>query len=558
MTPTTKNVVDCRRGMAAVLAIVGPIGGPHPGTTEAAPAASADEIVVRMQPGASVDSLRGELATRGLTLRGRIPHTNVVSVATNGRDAAAAIRSLGDAATVVDASPNYIRRAIEVPNDPYVGSSRPYLDAIRLTQAWDLSHGAGDVTIAVVDTGVSPVADLADRLLPGHNFVQDDDVSFDSEPAPDPGDTRDTSAVGHGTLVAGIAAAMTNNGVGIAGVAWDARVLPVKVLNYYGAGDDFLIGKGIVWAADNGADIINLSLGGAAERGGLCESVKYATSRGALVVAAAGNGEDRAAMYPAACPGAFAVTATDSNGDFTYFSNYGRWVDLAAPGVQITPHGTTAVTSPRTEPHSRRPSSRVSQPWCGAASRLGPRPDRGEARGDGAGPRPRRQGLLLRTRTARRLRCARRACASACHARSRHARAERRRRRRDSTPQPDARNDRSRRRRRLVYGAGSQAGLGCVPSRWAAPTTPTPRGTSIPFWRSTTVTSDCSRQRMRAVTERASASRTGTRGRSLLPPRGQPRGRGEPGKLLGGSADAAFALTRGLPLTRSKRRRHEV
>ena len=319
----------------AALAVAGSIGQPVSSTTETAPAASADEIVVRMQPGASVDRLRGELATRGLTLGGRIPHTNVVSVATNGRDAAAAIRSLGDAATVVDASPNYIRRATEVPNDPYVGSSRPYLDAIRLTQAWDLSHGASGVTIAVVDTGVSPVADLADRLLPGHNFVQDDDVSFDSEPAPDPSDTRDTSAVGHGTLVAGIAAAITNNGVGIAGVAWDARVLPVKVLNYYGAGDDFLIGKGIVWAADNGADIINLSLGGAAERGGLCESVKYATSRGALVVAAAGNGEDRAAMYPAACPGAFAVTATDSNGDFTYFSNYGRWVDLAAPGVQI-------------------------------------------------------------------------------------------------------------------------------------------------------------------------------------------------------------------------------
>ena len=80
---------------------------------------------------------------------------------------------------------------------------------------------------------------------------------------------------------------MTNNGVGIAGVAWDAHVLPVKVLNYYGNGDDFVIGKGIVWAADHGADIINLSLGGAAESGGLCDSVEYATSKGALVVAIA-------------------------------------------------------------------------------------------------------------------------------------------------------------------------------------------------------------------------------------------------------------------------------
>ena len=323
-------------GMTAVLAIAAPGRRPQPSKTHATPTAASDEIIVRMEPGASVFRLRRELAMRGLTFHGRIPHSNVVSVATNGRTPAAAIRSLDDAATVVDASPNYVRRALEVPDDPYVGSAKPYFDAIRLTQAWDLSHGAGDVVIAVVDTGVSPVADLADRLLPGHNFVQDDDATFDSEPAPDPGDTRDTSAVGHGTLVAGIAAAMTNNGVGIAGVAWDAHVLPVKVLNYYGNGDDFLIGKGIVWAADHGADIINLSLGGASESGGLCDAVEYATSKGALVVAAAGNGEDRAAMYPAACPGAVAVTATDANGDFTYFSNYGRWVDLAAPGVQIT------------------------------------------------------------------------------------------------------------------------------------------------------------------------------------------------------------------------------
>ncbi len=323
----------------AAVAVAASIGQPFSSATGAEPAASADEIIVRMQPGASLDRLRAELATRGLAFRGRIAQTNVVSVATNGRDPAAAIRALGDAATVVDATPNYVRRALDVPNDPHMGSARPYLDAIRLTQAWDLSHGAGEVTIAVVDTGVSPVADLADRLLPGRNFVQDDDASFDSEPAPDPSDTRDTSAVGHGTLVAGIAAAITDNGVGIAGVAWDAHVLPVKVLNYYGGGDDFLIGKGIVWAADQGADIINLSLGGAAESGGLCAAVTYATSKGALVVAAAGNGEDRAAMYPAACPGAFAVTATDANGDFTYFSNYGGWVDLAAPGVQITSTG---------------------------------------------------------------------------------------------------------------------------------------------------------------------------------------------------------------------------
>ena len=265
MTPTTRNVVIAAAGMAAVLAIAAPIAR----TASAQDRGGAGRLRRRdHRPDAARRERRAASCRPGgegaHASRAHPAHAMSSRSRTNGRDPAAAIRSLGDAATVVDATPNYVRRALDVPDDPYVGSARPYLDAIRLTQAWDLSHGAGDVTIAVVDTGVSPVADLADRLLPGHNFVQDDDATFEAEPAPDVNDTRDTSAVGHGTLVAGIAAAMTNNGVGIAGVAWDAHVLPVKVLNYYGAGDDFLIGKGIVWAADHGADIINLSLGGAA------------------------------------------------------------------------------------------------------------------------------------------------------------------------------------------------------------------------------------------------------------------------------------------------------
>ena len=500
--PTIRSIAAATAGVV----VAASIGQQFASTTEAAPAASADEIVVRMQPGASVDRLRGELSTRGLTLRGRIPHTNVVSVATNGRDPAAAIRSLGDAATVVDATPNYVRRAFEVPDDPYVGSATPYLDTIRLTQAWDLSHGAGDVTIAVVDTGVSPVADLADRLLPGHNFVQDDDATFDAEPAPDVNDTRDTSAVGHGTLVAGIAAAITNNGVGIAGVAWDAHVLPVKVLNYYGGGDDFLIGKGIVWAADHGADIINLSLGGGAESGGLCDSVKYATSKGALVVAAAGNGEDRAAMYPAACPGAVAVTATDANGDFTYFSNYGRWVDLAAPGVQITSTRNDGALHGR----GRNVVCGADRLGCrraaaGAASRLGPRPDRGEARGDGAGPRPCWQATPSTD--------------TVCSTPTPHSVGLRRRPRRpfatrsSRTTSPPTRLRSAPRRAERSHPKATSTGTRCGfpgPARScsrsvASPTTPTPLATSTPSWRSTTIISDGSPRRMQTTTERANA-----------------------------------------------------
>ena len=233
-------------------------------------------------------------------------------------------------------------------------------------------------------------------------------------------------------------------------------MLPVKVLNYYGPGDDFLIGKGIVWAADHGADIINLSLGGAAESGGLCEAVEYATSKGALVVAAAGNGEDRAAMYPAACPGAVAVTATDANGDFTYFSNYGRWVDLAAPGVQITStrndggylaeDGTSfaapIVSGVAALVRAQHPGWSPGQIEARLAETA---QDRGPAGHDsfyGHG--------LLDAYAA--LGGPPQAPATPAHDR---ARAERRRRRRDSSRNADTRNDRSRRRRRLVHGASS-------------------------------------------------------------------------------------------------------
>jgi subtilisin family serine protease len=321
----------------AALAIAAPVAEPFAsGIEEAQAAYSADEIIVRARPGVSTVRLRDGLAVRGLSLGARIPHTRLFAVRTNPRSPAAAIRSLAQSALVAGATPNYIRRASAVPNDPYFASGEPYLTTIRMPQAWNLSHGSSAVIIAVVDTGVTPVADLAGQLLAGHNFVQDDEGLPDDYRVPDENDAHDNSLIGHGTLVAGIAAATTNNALGIAGVAWDASVLPVKVLNSHGAGTDLQIAAGIVWAVDHGANIVNLSLRGFAPGTALCDTVSYATSKGALVVAAAGNDGTGAPIYPAACPGAVAVSATDTNGDFASFSSYGPWVSLAAPGIQIT------------------------------------------------------------------------------------------------------------------------------------------------------------------------------------------------------------------------------
>jgi serine protease len=162
-------------------------------------------------------------------------------------------------------------------------------------------------------------------VLPGRNFVAGNT------------DARDDSLIGHGTLVAGVAAATTNNGIGIAGAAWNASVLPVKVLDSHGYGTDSQVAAGIVWAADHGANVVNLSLGGPTSSGdALCDATTYAQSQGALVVAAAGNAANGWLNYPAACPGVVGVSATDAQGDFASFSSFGPDVGIAAPGLAVT------------------------------------------------------------------------------------------------------------------------------------------------------------------------------------------------------------------------------
>jgi serine protease len=284
---------------------------------------AADAIVVRARPGVGAARLRADLAARGLSLGGHIPHTDLFTVRTQGRSPAAAIRSLAGSPRVAAAMPNYVRHAFEVPNDPYFESSESYLTTVRLPQAWDVSHGSAGLIIAVADTGVTAVRDLSTQVLPGRNFVSGN------------ADAHDDSSIGHGTLVAGVAAATTNNGIGIAGVAWDTSVLPVKVLDARGFGTDSQVVAGIVWAVDHGARVINLSLGGPQPGQALCDAVSYAGSRGALVVVAAGNAATATPNYPAACPGAVAVSATDTHGDFAYFSSFGPWVSLSAPGLAV-------------------------------------------------------------------------------------------------------------------------------------------------------------------------------------------------------------------------------
>ncbi|HET7358109.1 MAG TPA: S8 family peptidase [Nocardioidaceae bacterium] len=195
------------------------------------------------------------------------------------------------------------------------------LDAENL---WAQQPGDG-VTVAVVDTGVDAAhPDLAGVVLPGTDLVS-------------PGGDGSADGNGHGTHVAGIIAAVANNGVGVAGLAQGVRILPVRVLDDNGAGWASTIAKGIIWATDHGASVVNLSLGDHASDDVTATAVQYAEDHGVVVVAAAGN--DRAdgdpVTYPAAYPGVIGVAATDDQDAVAAFSETGGFVDVAAPGVDI-------------------------------------------------------------------------------------------------------------------------------------------------------------------------------------------------------------------------------
>jgi thermitase len=219
------------------------------------------------------------------------------------------------------AEPNYYLHATYTPNDPYFSSRQYGPQKIQAPQAWDITEGSG-AKIAIVDTGVqSNHPDLAGKVVGGWDFVDNDSTPQDGN--------------GHGTHCAGIAAAVTNNSTGIAGTAPKASILAVRVLNNSGSGTWTAVANGITYAADQGADVISLSLGGTVGNSGLQQAVDYAWSKGSVVVAAAGNAGTTAPNYPAYYSNAIAVASTDQNDNKSSFSTYGSWVDVAAPGSSI-------------------------------------------------------------------------------------------------------------------------------------------------------------------------------------------------------------------------------
>jgi thermitase len=204
------------------------------------------------------------------------------------------------------------------------GKADADVDAV---EAWKITTGSG-VKVAILDTGVANVHDdIASQVVGYANFVSADTKE---DPKANPEDRY-----GHGTHVAGIVAAKANNTIGVAGVCPDCSILDVKVLNDSGSGSSSVIANGISWAASNGAKVINMSLGLRVSSRTLEAAVNDAWNKGVVIVAAAGNAGTQAKIYPGAYPNVIAVAATDNNDAKASFSTYGKWVDVAAPGVNV-------------------------------------------------------------------------------------------------------------------------------------------------------------------------------------------------------------------------------
>jgi thermitase len=302
--------------IAALTIASGTQAAPREGSSASIP----DELLVKPRSGAAPGAFGKALDQAGAKQIGVVPELGVRIVHVNAANRGRALSSLRGAAGIAFAEPNGLTPSAEVvPNDAWWVSQFSQRQT-HTDKAWGLTEGTPNVKIAVLDSGVDlSQPDLTDNLLPGRDFYNND-----SNPSDDNG---------HGTVAAGVAAGRSDNGIGIAGYCGRCSILPVKISGADGNATWSAMASGLTWAADQGARVINLSFAGSSGSSTVQSAVKYAHDHGAVITVSAGNYGTSSPTYPAAYSGALAVAAVTSSDARSSYSNYGSWVQLAAPGT---------------------------------------------------------------------------------------------------------------------------------------------------------------------------------------------------------------------------------
>lgn len=279
------------------------------------------ELIVGLRPGVAADGLPLPAQAAFQSKRPGLGKLNAAVISVPPGQERKFLTALKKNKAFRFVEPNYRVRADLIPNDTdWLLQYGPTL--VQAPDAWDVTTGASSVTLAIVDSGLDAShTEFSGRILPGYDFVEDDALPQDE--------------CGHGTHVTGIAAAAGNNAAGMAGIAWNVRILPVRVLDDFCNGSTADVAEAMVWAVERGARVINLSLGTLSPSTLMENATYYAYRRGAALIGAAGNSGLPQVVYPARYDWVLAVGAVNDLGQRASFSNTGPQLDLMAPGVGI-------------------------------------------------------------------------------------------------------------------------------------------------------------------------------------------------------------------------------
>ena len=283
-----------------------------------------DELLVRFRSDVKPEEIEALNDQYGATLVKRIPQVNVYQLKVPVGSDLPTIEQAYRQSTLVENTEmnNLLRLPKATPNEAELGAQWG-LEKMKVPEAWNITTGSSSVIVAILDTGVDANhPDLIDRIVPGYDFVNGKEGIPDDD-------------YGHGTQMAGIIAGEGLNGAGINGVDLKCTVLPVKVIDANGIGNAADIVEGLIYAADHGAQVVNMSFGGYTYSGMLNDAIQYAHNKNVVIVAAAGNEATDAPAYPAAFPNVLAVTATGPDDQKWPDANFGDHVAVAAPGVGI-------------------------------------------------------------------------------------------------------------------------------------------------------------------------------------------------------------------------------